>query len=107
MIVDGCFLFQLSGPRMDGAACPSSRLSADDIEAISGVCCSLMRAGRIQGVVRVEGEDDRIVCVAGDQAHLFGIGKNSRGRYFVFNANGSAIVEGWRLQDVIKALSTP
>ena len=91
---------------MDGAACPSSRLTTDDIETISEVCCTLIRAGRIQGVVRVEGEDDRIVCVAGDQAHLFGVGKNSRGRYYVFNGDGSAVIEGWRLQDVIKALST-
>ncbi len=84
---------------------PASRLSKEDIQEIADVCCSLMSQGRIQGVVRVEGGDDRIVCVSPTAEHLIGIGKNARGRYYVFNGDGSAVVEGWRLQDVIKALS--
>ena len=83
-----------------------SRLSKEDLQEIADVCCSLMSQGRIQGVVRMEGDDDRIVCVSPTAEQLIGIGKNARGRYYVFNGDGSAVVEGWRLQDVIKALSS-
>lgn len=81
-----------------------SRLSKEDLQTIADVCCSLMARGRIQGVVRLDGDDDRVVCVSSKAEEFVGIGKNCRGRYYVFNGDGSAIVEGWRLQDVIKAL---
>ena len=59
----------------------------------------------LSGLPQVEGDDDRIVCVSSEPEELVGIGKNTRGRYYVFSGDGSAVVEGWRLQDVIKALA--
>lgn len=95
----------IRGGLVDTCDTPSSRLSREDLQEIADVCCSLMERGRIQGVVRVEGGDDRIVCVSSEADELVGIGKNARGRYYVFNGDGSAVVEGWRLQDVIRALA--
>ncbi len=95
----------LRGELVSKCESPSSSLSKEDLQEIADVCCRLMARGRIQGVVRVEGNDDRIVCVSSNPQELVGIGKNDRGRYYVFNSDGSAVVEGWRLQDVIKALA--
>ena len=90
---------------VDTAASSSSRLSEEDLQAIADVCCSLMVRGRVQGVIRLQDDDDRIVCVSSEEEDVVGIGKNVRGRYYVFRGDGSAVVEGWRLQDVIKALA--
>ena len=90
---------------LDAGEPPSSRLSKEDLQTIADVCCSLMAQGRIHGVVRLDGSDDRVVCVSSEADDFVGIGKNAHGRYYVFGGDGSAVVEGWRLQDVIKALA--
>lgn len=104
---------QANGGQGNGGADPleTSRLTQDDLEAISSACCDLVRRGLAKGVVRMDTEEgDRIVCVTGegsqgaDYCSFLGIGRNREGKYYLVDSTTESLVHGDNVQDVLAAL---
>lgn len=87
------------------------QLTRQDLEAIAGACCDLVRRGLAKGVVRINSSDgDKIVCVRDEglgataECSFLGIGRAPDGRYYLVDSDTESFVQGESVQEVLKAL---
>lgn len=94
-----------------GGTADAGQLTRQDLEAISGACCDLVRRGLAKGVVRINsGDGDKIVCVR-DEGHgpaaecsFVGIGRGLDGRYYLVDSDAESLVHGESVHEVLRAL---